>query len=80
MNKSTFTQRLQASPVWTGDRWGHFTTTFEGLGRRLKMGPVLVRYEIRVGTTWKLQASSRYENLTPAPRGVFIKDFFIPIA
>lgn len=73
MTKQEIITALGASDVWTKDRFGHFKLTFGPNQYRLKIQPLVVRYERRHGVEWYAKISDYYKNVT-------VQDGFLRIA
>ncbi len=64
MTKQEIITALEASDVWTKDRFGHFRLTFGPNQYRLKVQPLVIRYERKHGVEWYAKISDHYENTT----------------
>ena len=63
MTKQEIVAALEASDVWTKDRFGHFKLTF-GLNQyRLKIQPLVIRYEKKDGSGWFRKNRDYYKNV-----------------
>ncbi len=72
MTKQELIAVLEASDVWTKDRYGHFKLTF-GTGQyRLKIQPLVVRYEKKIESEWFCKSGDYY-------KAVAIRDGFLRI-
>ena len=64
MTKQEILAALGASDVWTKDRFGHFKLTFGPNQYRLKIQPLVIRYEKKYGSGWLCEISDYYKNVT----------------
>ena len=63
MTKQEIITALEASDVWTKDRFGHFKLTFGASQYRLKIQPLAIRYEKKDGSGWFCKTSDYYKNV-----------------
>ena len=73
MTKQELIAALEASDIWAKDRYGHFKLTFGPNQYRLKIQPLVVRYEKKIGSEWFCKSSDYY-------KAVRIQDGFLRIA
>ena len=64
MTKQEIVAALEASDVWTKDRFGHFKMAFGPNQYRLKIQPLVIRYEKKVGSDWFCKTRNYYKNVT----------------
>lgn len=80
MTKQEIITALEASDVWTKDRFGHFRLTFGPIQYRLKIQPLVIRYEKKDGSGWYAKISDYYKNVTVQDGFLRIGSRRIPIA
>jgi len=79
MTKTELVAALRQSPIWKEDRYGHFHLTFKGTHYRLKIQPLSVRYEKKVGVEWWSKASDYYKNVEIKDGKLLIQRYRIPV-
>lgn len=80
MTKQEIIAALEASDVWTKDRFGHFKLTFGPSQYRLKIQSLAIRYEKKDGAGWFCKTSDYYKNTTVQDGFLRIGSRRIPIA
>ena len=81
MTKQELIAALTASPIWEADRYGHFKLAFKGATYRLKLMPLVVRYEVkRAGDgDWFCKASAYHKTLSVADGRLVLAGYKIPL-
>lgn len=79
MTKTELVAALCQSTIWKEDRYGHFHRTFKGARYRLKIQPLSVRYERKVGAEWFNKASDYYKNVEIKDGKLNILGYRIPV-
>lgn len=79
MTKNEFVAALRKSPIWKEDRFGHFQLTFKGSEYRLKVRPLVVRYERKIGVEWWNKVSDYYRNVEIKDARLAIAGYKIPL-
>ena len=80
MTKQEIITALEASDVWTKDRFGHFKLIFGASQYRLKIQPLAIRYEKKDGSGWFCKTSNYYKDTTVQDGFLRIGSRRIPIA
>ena len=79
MTKQELIAALEASDIWAKDRYGHFKLTYGPSQYRLKIQPLVVRYEKRIGSEWFCRCSDYYKAAGVQDGFLRIKTRRIPI-
>ncbi len=79
MMKQEIITALEASDVWTKDRFGHFKLTFGPSQYRLKVQPLAIRYEKKDGSDWYAKTSGYYKDTTVQDGFLRIGSWRVPI-
>lgn len=79
MTKLELMLKLKASPIWTGDRWGHYRLTFKDQDYRIKLQDLSVRFERKLGNDWVNRCSDYYRNVEVKDDRLAIKSMRIPL-
>ena len=79
MTKQEIIAALEASDVWTKDRFGHFRLTFGPIQYRLQIQPLAIRYERKHGVEWYAKISDYYKNVTVQDGFLRIENLRVPL-
>ena len=79
VTKQELITALEASDVWTKDRFGHFKLTFKSIQYRLKLQDLVVRYEKKVGSEWFCRVGDYYKSVKVQDGRLWIGGIRIPI-